>query len=437
MSQILPIAGIALALFSSAYAQAPPSPAPAVPLSLTLHDAMERAQKYSQQTFNANIDALLAHEDRVQAKASLLPAVNGFSQYIYTQGNHTPTGIFVPNDGVHVYTNTLSAHVDLYAPAKLADYHKAIAAEAAARARRDLAARGLIATVMEGYYTMAVAARKVRNAELAVADAESFLDVTEKLEKGGEAAHSDTVKARLLANDRRRDRQEAQLAFEKARIEFAVLLFPDYQTNYTVVDDLDALAALPGYSDVQALAGKNSPDIRAAQAVVTQQDFEVRSAKADRLPAISGDYFFGMSANQFAFEDPEGHRLVGSVAQVQMNVPIWTWGAARSRVKQAEYKLQQAKNDLTYTQRNLLAELDAFYREAAQSREQLDSLRESVALAKQSLDLTLLRYQAGEVSVLEVVDAQTSARDARNAMDDGLARYRVAIGNLQTLTGAF
>jgi outer membrane protein TolC len=120
-----------------------------------------------------------------------------------------------------------------------------------------------------------------------------------------------------------------------------------------------------------------------------------------------------------------------------LTVPIWTWGAARSRVKQAEFKLQQAKNDLTYTQRNLLAELESFYREAAMARDQLASLRESVDLAKQSLDLTTLRYQAGEVSVLEVVDAQTSARDARNALDDGLARYRTAIGNLQTLTGAF
>jgi outer membrane protein TolC len=149
------------------------------------------------------------------------------------------------------------------------------------------------------------------------------------------------------------------------------------------------------------------------------------------------DYYFGISANQFAIHNPEGQNLLGSVVQAQVTVPIWTWGAARSKVKQAEYKLQQARNDLTYTQRNLLAELDSFYREAALAREQLASLRESVDLSKQSLDLTLLRYQAGEVSVLEVVDAQTSARDARNALDDGLARYRVAVGNLQTLTGAF
>jgi outer membrane protein TolC len=50
--------------------------------------------------------------------------------------------------------------------------------------------------------------------------------------------------------------------------------------------------------------------------------------------------------------------------------------------------------------------------------------------------LTLLQYQEGEASILEVVDAQNTAVQARNAYDDGLARYRLALANLQTLTGA-
>ena len=40
--------------------------------------------------------------------------------------------------------------------------------------------------------------------------------------------------------------------------------------------------------------------------------------------------------------------------------------------------------------------------------------------------LTLLRYQAGRAGVLDVVDAQNTLLGARNAYDDGLARYRVA-----------
>ena len=73
--------------------------------------------------------------------------------------------------------------------------------------------------------------------------------------------------------------------------------------------------------------------------------------------------------------------------------------------------------------------------EAEAARAQVDSLRSSLALAAESLRLTLLRYRSGEVSVLEVVDAQTTLIQARNAYDDGLVRYRVALATIQILTG--
>jgi hypothetical protein len=38
---------------------------------------------------------------------------------------------------------------------------------------------------------------------------------------------------------------------------------------------------------------------------------------------------------------------------------------------------------------------------------------------------------------LELVDAQNTLTQAKNAYDDGLVRYRVALGNLQTVTGIF
>ena len=436
MSQNLSIAGIALAVCQYAFAQTPP-PSNAAPLRLSLQDAMERAQKYSQQTLTANIVALLAREDTVQARAALFPTVNGVSQFIYTQPNGTASGVFVPNDGPHIYTDQAAVHADVFAPSKRANYQRAMAAEAVARAKADLAARGLIATVMQDYYAMAVAARKLGNADLSLRDAQQFLDITDKQEKAGEVAQSDSIKARLQVIDRLRNQQEAQLAVDKARISFAVLLFPDYQANFSVVDDLDSLAVLPEYTDIQARGGKNNPDIRAALATVQQQSFEIRAARFEMLPTFSVDYFFGLSANQFAAHNPDGQNLIGSAVQAQVTIPIWNWGAARSKVKQAELKLQQARNDLTYTQRQLLASLDGFYREAGLARSQLASLRETVDLSRRSLDLTLLRYQAGEVSVLEVVDAQNTARDARNALDDGLVRYRVAVANLQTLTGAF
>ena len=128
---------------------------------------------------------------------------------------------------------------------------------------------------------------------------------------------------------------------------------------------------------------------------------------------------------------------IGSAAQAQLTIPIWTWGAARSRIKQAELRLQQAKTDLSFTQRQLLANLNAYYLDSRAAAAQIASLNRSVAYSTDSLNLTLLRYQAGEATALEVSDAQSTLAQARNAYDDGLVRYRLALATLQTLTGAF
>ncbi len=100
-------------------------------------------------------------------------------------------------------------------------------------------------------------------------------------------------------------------------------------------------------------------------------------------------------------------------------------------------QVQRARNDLSFTQRELLSNLNQFYLEATTAADQITTLRQSMDLAAESLKLTLLRYEAGEATALEVVDAQSTLVQARNSYDDGLVRYRLALANVQTLTGAF
>ena len=73
--------------------------------------------------------------------------------------------------------------------------------------------------------------------------------------------------------------------------------------------------------------------------------------------------------------------------------------------------------------------------EAEAAKAELDVLQQSADLAAESVRLTNLRYQAGEATALEVSDAQTTLIQASNAYDDGLARYRVALASIQTITG--
>jgi outer membrane protein TolC len=405
-------------------------------LVLTLQDALARAKANDPQFRAALTDLGVAHQDTVQSRAQLLPNVNYNMQYIYTQGNGTSTGRFLANNGVHEYIAQGNVHQAL-SPGMFAEYRKTAAAEALARAKSEVATRGLVVTVVQAYYGYVVAQRKYATAQKAAAEADHFFGISQKLQNGGEVARSDVIKAQIQNNQTRRELQDALLAMNKTRLDLAVLLFPNFDENFSVVDDLRLPDPLPSFVEVQTAATKNNPTLRAALATLRQSNQEVSVAWTAMLPSITLDYFYGIDANQFAVRDRNGFRNLGYGATATLQLPIWSWGAGASKIKQADLKRQQASVELSLAQRRLLADLRSFYEETGTLRAQLELLSQTAELAADSLRLTTLRYQAGEATVLEVVDAQNTLTQARNAYDDGQVRFRVALANLQTLTGSF
>jgi outer membrane protein TolC len=208
---------------------------------------------------------------------------------------------------------------------------------------------------------------------------------------------------------------------------------------------------LPPVAEAQAGAAASSPDVKVAQAGVHEAGYEIDIARYQYLPSFGLDFFYGIDANQFAVHTDHptqdtgrstlpnftvnSRQNLGYSAQATLNIPVWNWGATRSKIKQAELKRDQAQLDLSVAQRAIQANLAAAYAEAQGAQGQIESLRSSADLARESLRLTLLRYQAGEATALEVVDGQNTVTQSRNAYDDGLARYRVALANLRILTG--
>lgn len=408
-------------------------------LKLTLEDALARARKNSVAFQSALTDSAIARQDRFQAAGALLPSVTYNNQALYTQAapKGSTTGapvVFIANNAVHEYISQANIHesIDL---AGVSTFRRAAALAAAAKARAEIASRGLVVTVVQDYYSVAAAQQKVLSAQKAADEGDRFLKLTQDLEHGGEVAHSDVIKAELQATERRRALQEAQLGLLNARLDLAVLIFPDFSDNFEVTEDLHAPAPLPTLGEVQQQAARDNPDVRAALESARAAGFEVTGARGGYLPSLSVDYWYGIDAPQFAVNGPSGLSNLGSSAAATLNIPIWNWGATQSRIKQAELRRDQAQRELSLAQRKLLAEIKSLYSEAETALNELGGLGRSAQLAEESLRLTTLRYKGGEATVLEVVDAQTTYAQSSAAYQDGAVRYRVALANLQTLTG--
>jgi outer membrane protein TolC len=424
-----------LAFFAGSALAQQQSSSPAAPVRLTLAEALERARRTSVSYQAAVTDAGLAREDKKQAVAALLPSVNYNNAAIYTQGNGVPDQVkFIASNAIHEYISMGDVHevLDL---AGIAEARRAAANASAAKARAEIASRGLVVTVVQNYYAVAAAKGKAEASRKAAEEGERFFKLTSGLERGGEVAHSDVIKAELQANDRKRQLQEANLALLNARLDLAVLIFPDFNDNYELADDLHAPVELPSAAEVEAHAARDNPDIKAALETVHAADHGVQAARAGYLPSFGFDYFYGIDATHFATRT-NGFSNLGSSYVATLNIPVWNWGATQSKTKQAQLQRDQAKRELSLTQRKLLANLKSLYAEAQTAGDELASLQRSSELGAESLRLITLRYKNGESTVLEVVDAQNTLTTTDAAYQDGAARYRVALANLQTLTGA-
>ena len=415
------------------------------PLTLTLQDALARAQTNVPQLLAAVSDANAAHEDIQQARAATRPSLSVKSDYLGTQGNGVfASGRFVTNDGVHVYREWAVVHQDFTAAATRTGIRRAEEAEVAARARLEITRRGLAVTVTRAYYALLSAQRKYATAQQALDEAKRYFDISQNLERGGEVAKSDTVKAELQVAAQDQAFREAKLAMDNARLDLAVMLFQDFNQNFNLVDDLALAPSLPALTEIQTMAERQNPDLQAANSALRGAGLDVKLARQAYLPSLTADLAYGIEANAFALHstvaaDPQKGPVpnLGYFLTVSLNLPVWDWGSRSSKVRQAVLKRNQASVELSATQRTLIRNLQGFYAEAQTAREQVDSLQHSVDLASESLRLNALRYQAGEATILELVDAQSTLIQARNAFVDGLSRYRLAVANLQTLTGTF
>jgi outer membrane protein TolC len=420
------------------------------PLTITLADAIARAQKVNAQYLGAVGDASNAHEDTAQARNAMLPQASATSQFLGTEGygpgpDKPAIGRFVTQDGVHVYRAWGVFKQDLSPDTYLGTgYRHAQAAEAIAKAKAEIAKRGLAVTVTQDYYGLAAAQRKYAVAQDALDQANHFLTITKDAETAGQAAHADVLKAEIAAEQQQQTLDDANLAMENARLDLAVLLFPTLNENFTLVDDLDTATSLPAFSEMQDMAAKKNPELRVAMETLRQADVDVAAAKGAFLPSFNVEADYGIEANHFALrsvnvEFPEDGPLpnLGYYVAAGVTIPVWDWGTLRSKLHQSETNRENAQAELNQSQREQLANLYSAYNEATVAREAVDLTAHAADDAANSLRLTQLRYQAGESTALEVVDAQNTLAQARNSHDDAQVRYRVAIAALQTFTGTY
>jgi len=448
----VPFAVFFAALCSSVWVRAqsplpsptPPSP-PAIqsvtPVSpLTLDDALRLANAQASTYQTAILNERIAAEDVKQAQAAFLPKVSAPLSYIYTTpALGLPPGeprgpSFVSSDGISVYDGLVNVSGDFDIAGKLrATLARNRALLAAAHAGAEVARRALAQAVVESYFGLALAIAQRQAAEENLKAAEDFEQITSLLLSGGEVAPVDVTRAELQTLTRRDALERARVDEQVAASALRVLVNYEFSRPIVTTDLALAIPTIAEYEQFRADdVSRRAEFIQFEQQIRAARE-DITIARADRLPSLSYSVNGGFDTD--SLKGPRLKQHTGMSAGISLSIPIFDWGASRSRERQARLQAEVTENERTLALRGFTQQFYAARAQAMSASARINLARDGVLKAQKNLTASIARYRAGEAQIVEVTDAQATLVEQRSALHQAIFDYQTALSRLKQATG--
>jgi outer membrane protein len=409
-------------------------PAPPMSLEAATTAALQQVSAFHQ----AQIDQRVAAEDLKQAQAALLPRARDAFSITYNSPLKRPDGgvdptepSFIAANAVHEYQNLLGVTGDVNY-GLFAAVSRARAMLRAAQAGTEVARRAFIRATGETYYGAALATARRQALEQGLAAAEELQRITSLNYQAGEVPEVDVLRARLATAGRRDDLAQAVRDEAIANATLGTLLGYDITTT-------PSIEPLPQTIDATELGAITSagvarrPEFAQLQAQVEAAHADVGVARSGMLPRITYSVDEGFDTSSLENDVLHEHR--GVLATASVDVPLFEWGAGRSRVRQAELRAQGAEVQRQLTTRALYLEFASARQSAITAAERVDNARRAAQDAERNASVSLSQYRAGEVPINVATDAQAALATQRLVLQQALFDYQVARARLREAAG--
>lgn len=440
-------------------------------VELSLPQALGRALEESEEVRLARSQVALANAQVSSARSAVLPQVNANFGYTRTLASvfsgatapaipdslrfdpdptlpleqrvgyledRTPIaalgalgGLFsdLPFGRDHAYTASLSGSQLLFSGGR------AGAALRIARNYREAAAAGLTQQeaqiqlqIRSAYYQALLAQEMAAIAQAALEQAEAFYRQEELRLRAGQASELDAMRAEVA-----RDNLQPQVVQGRNAADLAMLNLKRL-VNLPLTQPLRLTTPLevPVISDSSQvrpsdeLVRAQRASVEALEEQVEIRRQQVRIARGAFLPNVSLQTAYARQlypTGVFELNDP--WRTDWTVS-LQASLPIFSGFRRGADVGQARVQLEQSRLQLAQLREAVQLQYEQAYGEKQRALAAMQARQRTVDVAQRVYDLTVLRYERGLATQLEVSDARLSLLQARTNLAQAIADFYTA-----------
>ncbi len=412
-----------------------------MPKSMSREDAIQLALKQASNFDQAKLNEKIANEDIFQARKAFYPKISANPGVIYTtpslgrvtSGTPRPPSFLGANAITEIQATALAVgEIDTSGRLK-ANQRRAFALLQAAKVGTEIARRDLIRATDEKYFGLAFSVAQRQAAELNLQAALGFENTTKLMVEGGEIPPIDLVKAQIQTTTRRDELEQAKIIEQISENNLKIYLNFDESQSVLVEElqmDVPQPAELAGFS-VELVRQRPELEQFEAQKHVAAEDFKI--AKAERRPQVSYSLEAGVITD--SFRPNRIGRSAGIRGTVSVNVPLFDWGASKSRQKQAELRAKIAESSRLFAERQYVADFNSSLTVAKAAAERIRVLAKNLHETERVVSVAIDRYKAGETQILEVTETQNLIVTQRLTLLQAIFEYQIAKARLRQATG--
>ncbi len=418
-----------------------------------LLQAYELARQSDPQLANAESTRLANREQSPQARAALLPQVNGTASLQRSDSDSSGGGETIdPADFQgEVSTESTSRQYTLNLQQSIYD-HANWTRLRAGRARAtqadfeyEAAADALMVRTAEAYFNVLTAIQTLASGRAQEAAVKRQFDQAEQRLEVGLAPITDVHEARAAYDNARANAILAQTALNDANEALAEITGEPLANLRGLAENYEP--TLPTPQDEEAWvqqALELNPSIKAAEFAVEGADENIGTQRAGHYPRLTASASYGKSASwgdttlngaatpgPFPFNSENDGPTVG----IQLEVPIFAGGAVQSRVRQAIY-LRDATQDLLEQQRRAVnRQTRSAYDSVLAGISEIEARSAAQISAKSAYDASEAGLEVGTRTIVEVLITQQNLFAAQREYANARHNFLVNTLRLKQQTG--
>lgn len=426
--------GVLLFLSPLAHAQQAPRSSPQI--QLNLQQAVQMALKQNPSVQIAVLNLAESHEQSNIALSQLLPQADfNVSNRALRENIQANIGLNIPGVPkavgpfqVFQFGSDFSAPIfDLSLWRQWQASRKNVSS---ADAQRLSVREQIVLLVVSQYLDSLRSAAEISAAQAQVDLAQALFDQASDMEKHGATTSVDVLRANVELQNEKQQLIIAQTNQKIALFGLAKLLNINLTEQITLSDQLSFFQT-PAINVDQSLADAYASRPEMKQLLAEQQALKYQKAadRESRLPALtfSGDYEQqGISSSTI---------IPTYVYEAGISLPLFTGGRIRANVARDQLELEKINQNLQDEKNEIALEVEtaAAQLESAQNQVQVANLGDD--LAKQEVQQSRDRFQAGVADNIEVVTAQNALARADENRIAALYQYNQSRAELARAVG--